>query len=83
MEKCSVCVDSSFRKQSGKRNGENPLLFCNPHSLCICRFGKISCLIWGESRTDKVTHLAEKMMMNDMIDEAGGYIWVKEIKEQN
>ena len=33
MEKCSVCVDSSFRKQSGKRNGENPLLFCNPHSL--------------------------------------------------
>ena len=25
----------------------------------------------------------EKMMMNDMIDEAGGYIWVKEIKEQN
>lgn len=22
-------------------------------------------------------------MMNDMIDEAGGYIWVKEIKEQN
>ena len=58
MEKCSVCVDSSFRKQSGKRNGENPLLFCNPHSLCICRFGKISCLIWGESRTDKVTHLA-------------------------
>ena len=25
----------------------------------------------------------EKMMMNDMLDEAGGYIWVKEIKEQN
>ena len=24
----------------------------------------------------------EKMMMNDVIDEAGGYIWVKEIKEQ-
>ena len=37
---------------------QNALLFCKPHSLCICRFGKISCLIWGESRTDKVTHLA-------------------------
>ena len=56
MEKCSVCVDSSFRKQSGKRNGENPLLFCNPHSLCICRFGKSSLAPEGKAiafRLDK------------------------------